>query len=354
MKKLKKFIKKHKKLYVLARCFTRINDPNLYLLLQGYYENFDYLKSTIIHNANFDYGKPPLYSIDIGSDRACTMGFGALLRYTLVALYNSDCIGIQPFVKWGKYTLYYDENAEFEKENVFNYYYEPIPKLNVLNSNIKYIMDIKHGFSIKEKNENYRISDDEITALSLIYKKYIFLNKKTKEYLHLNLKKIFTSEKILGVHIRGTDFNVGYVTHPKTISVDVYIKTIKKFFSSGKYNKIFIATEDINLLDSFKEVFGNSLVYYDDVFRTSGKTGPHGTQNDRPLHHYKLGLEVLRDIYTLAYCDSLICGMSQVSFAARYINKALGRKYEEFFLIDNGINETGKAIRAFYNIKEKP
>ena len=59
-------------------------------------------------------------------------------------------------------------------------------------------------------------------------------------------------------------------------------------------------------------------------------------------------------MYTLAYCDSLICGMSQVSFAARYINKALGKNYEEFVLIDNGVNKSGKIIKPFYNIKGKP
>ena len=60
---------------------------------------------------------------------------------------------------------------------------------------------------------------------------------------------------------------------------------------------------------------------------------------DRPLHYYKLGLEVLRDVYTLASCDGLICGLSHVSCAARYIKSAKGEMFEDIKILDSGMNK---------------
>ncbi len=84
---------------------------------------------------------------------------------------------------------------------------------------------------------------------------------------------------------------------------------------------------------------------------------------DRPLHYYNLGVEVLRDVYTLACCDALICGISQVSFAARYVNLALCEPFREVCVIDHGIltepeaeakertRDWGRKYRAVYGKK---
>ncbi len=77
----------------------------------------------------------------------------------------------------------------------------------------------------------------------------------------------------------------------------------------------------------------------EDTLRSGNHSGAHESISERPLHHYKLGLEVLRDIYTLANCDSLVCGLSQVSIAAQYINAAIGRKFKKVVILNNGINE---------------
>ena len=143
--------------------------------------------------------------------------------------------------------------------------------------------------------------------------------------------------RILGVHARGTDFNVGFRDHPIVNLPEEFLRKTKEVFINGKYDKVFLATDDVNILRLFEKELGESLLFYKDVFRSDDHRGAHTIQSDQPLHYYRLGLEVLRDVYTLAGCDALVCGLSQVSFAARYVNIAIGKHFNEIVNLNNGI-----------------
>ena len=51
-----------------------------------------------------------------------------------------------------------------------------------------------------------------------------------------------------------------------------------------------------------------------------------------------LGYEVLRDMYTLASCDGLVAGLSQVSYAARICKRSRNEKYDIEMILNKGIN----------------
>ena len=44
-------------------------------------------------------------------------------------------------------------------------------------------------------------------------------------------------------------------------------------------------------------------------------------KSGRKKHKYRLGLEVLRDMHTLAMCDGLVVGISQVAVCDKGINR---------------------------------
>ena len=354
LKKLKELIRKNDRLYVIAKCILNNNDPNLFKLLNGYYEkNSNFLPLLITNCKELENTNELVYMIRYGCDDVCTRGFGSLLMHTLIELEFSMLIKCTPLVIWGKNTRYYDEELEPYTKNAFTYFFETVSDISDVDIPKSYIlMDNRHLF-LNHNGVHYNATDDDIEYYASLFKKFIVLNKETEKYLYNQMKKIFVGNKILGIHARGTDFKVGYVNHPTAVTSNMYIEKAKELFDNGKYDYLFLATEDLNLLNEFIAKFGNKLVYYDDVFRTSGFKGPHSMENERSLHHYKLGLEILRDIYTLACCDSLICGMSKVSITARYINRALEKNYDEFVLIDNGINKTGKEIKASYEINKK-
>ena len=173
------------------------------------------------------------------------------------------------------------------------------------------------------------LEEQEIVRLADLYKKYIRLNDNTSQFIKEQMNDILAEKPILAVHIRGTDFSVGLGSHPIIIKPEEYLETVKRVYAEGNYKKVFLATDDLNALELFKGEFKDKLLYY------------------------KLGLEVLRDIYTLANCDSIVCGLSQVSIAARYVNLAMGRKYREVVVIDHGVNKEKSSLEAVKYLKEE-
>jgi hypothetical protein len=68
-------------------------------------------------------------------------------------------------------------------------------------------------------------------------------------------------------------------------------------------------------------------------------------KNERKHNKYKLGLEVIRDMYTLASCDGFIGGISQVAICAQ-INKVANKEsYEDLIVIDKGIYNNSRIFR---------
>ncbi len=341
--RLKKAIKKNDKLYVMARCIKNINDPEYVQLVRGYYEPYygDASSALIYH-----YGDKEPNKIIVGicpSDYNC--GFCALLTQTLYSLNFADNINAIPSVYWSKDTLYYELEFDSETDNVFEYYFQPVSDIK-----FRYIDSYRNVIKILGQHNYFNGLDYGYDGtfqreyvfprLAYLYKKYVRLNYRTNKYISEQKAKLFDeTDRVIGVHVRGTDFGVGLIGHPKKIQPSEHIREVKELLKLGKYNKIFLATEDLNAIDQFKKEFSDNLVYYSDTFRTKNDRGPHCTPNDRSLHHYRLGLEVLRDVYTLANCDALVCGLSNVSLAARYINLALDKKFDKVIVLNNGINE---------------
>ena len=308
-------------------------------MIDGYLTDDPSELSLLIHNAEYITKKPLIYLIEYGVNDFCDCGFFALLRHTIKYLPFAYSLGFVPIINWGSKTFYYEDALSDKETNVFSYYFMPVSAPMNLEKSPYIIASQKDfdRFSLTKKI-SYLVNDEDVRLFGEIYKKYIKLNDEVEKYINENVYNILLNKKVLGVHIRGTDFSQEWANHPKIVTVDEYLVKSKDMFESGEYEGIFLATDDINALNKFKSEFGEKLLFYDDVFRTENDIGPHETQNCRDLHHYKLGLEVLRDAYTLANCKGLLCGLSQVSFAVRYINYALGRSFDSYAVIDRGLN----------------
>ena len=103
---------------------------------------------------------------------------------------------------------------------------------------------------------------------------------------------------------------------------------------------VFLATDEIEILRKFREVFGNKLVFFE-CNRSEDKTAVHFK---RETNGYQLGKEVLRDVYALAKCSIFIGGRSNVSLMARVVNRAFYDKYEKEIILDNGNNNKGRVL----------
>lgn len=354
-RKIREIIKNNDVNYVIGRCINNLHDPNFIRLVKGYYESYyDYTSLLAVHNGG-KYPDTMVYYVHLytsNSGARGISGIGAMLRRSLELLSFSDLLGMVPVIEWGTDSTYYDTGMDSITRNVFEYYFEPVSPIDYREiCECKNIIEAHtgHGHYLMEHAddcESYEVEEKEIEKLGNTYRNYIHLNKRTKEYIETNLKDIFKEgETVLAVHVRGTDFNIGTKNHPKVVTTQEYLEKTKELYAKGKYDKVFLATEDENALKLFRQEFNNNLLYYTDVFRTGNHISPHNTPDGRPLHYYKLGLEVLRDIYTLANCDSLICGLSQVSFAARYVKSSLEIEYRELIVINKGISKEDSVER---------
>lgn len=341
----------NKKIYSLARAARSWRDEDFYKLVFGYYEEGIDFSSFVFEHLGEKYPNNIIYDISIdvpknpSESRRTLAGFFAQLRWILLALNVADQLNAVPVVNWGINSAYYDSEMDNMTRNVFEYYFEPVSDVPYLDiDTCKNVLRYRTGhaqFFMEHASTwklLYEINQSEIEKLAEIYKKYIRLNKSTDEFIRSSLSKCLCGKKTLGVHVRGTDYNIGFASHPTAVSPNEILKSAIEVFSKGHYEQVFLATDDINALNLFKEKFEEDFVFYSDVIRSDDNLGAHTKHVDRPLHYYKLGLEVLRDVYTLASCEGLICGLSQVSFAAQYIKLAEGERFEEIKIFNNGMN----------------
>lgn len=284
-------------------------------------------------------------------------GFFAEVTFALGELCYADTFHLTPVISWGSRCVYYESVPINDTENVFDYYFKPVSEISYTDieryNNVIYSM-INHSLIISpdhsRKNLLYGKRLSLVERYGLLYKKYFKLNGQTQNYIDEYLDNKINERKTLGVHVRGTDFKKQFNDHPVCISAADFVKPAREIMKKYGYKQLFLATDSLEALQLFQKEFGSNLVYYEDVLRSDGDVGVHYMEDNRKNHHYLLGLEVLRDAYTLTACDSLLAGMSNVSLAAQYIKYAEGATYDEVKILDYGINHNKN---AFESSKEK-
>lgn len=191
---------------------------------------------------------------------------------------------------------------------------------------------------IKGGNGGYARNEQYIDEMARITAKYVCLNDEISRQFKQEIGRLLDGKNTLAVHVRGTDFKQNFNGHPVQVRTEEYLRAAQKIFEEGAYERVFLATDDLEALELFKNKFKDNLLYYEDVIRSNGVDTVMHSRVQRENHHYLLGIEVLRDMYTLASCNGLVAGLSQVSFAARIQKKSSGINYKDLVVIDKGIN----------------
>jgi hypothetical protein len=272
-------------------------------------------------------------------------GFFAELRFVLHELYFAKKFGFTPVITMSKKSSYAESIPINGTENPFEYYFKPVSEINYEKAETDYAY-VRHNWVQRKQIEidtgmvenNYKITDKYMSTMSDIVKQYLKYNDQTEAYLNNSVVEMH-GKKMLGVHVRGADFKRGYQNHPFMVTVDEYLDIAKEQFNKGEFDGIFLATDDLTAIEKFSKEFGEKLFYFDDVIRTDGDETVMKSQSTRENHHYKLGLEVIRDMNTLSLCDGLIAGMSNVSIFARILKLSRNQQYSYLDIIDKGIKQ---------------
>lgn len=291
----------------------------------------------------------PVYDLHIGQHKT---GFFALFQDVLKGLAYADYFGMLPVVTYDKTVEYQEKEKIYGKSNVFEYYFElnDIPfgeSTERILSTSKMIVkhNEKHRRLVLQElyglESGYDYFDKRLCVFySEIINKHIKINPRIQELLENDIALL--NDKMIGVHYRGTDFKQNWKGHPKYTCLNDYMEAIERL--KGQ-KKIFFATDDGSALKQMLNKYGDRLCYHKDTYRSSNGLPVHygsnieGRSYDRERYpRYKMGYEALRDAITLSKCDTLICGLSQVSFAAWYFKMSRGEDFSTRIVINEGIN----------------
>lgn len=343
---VKSQLEKAPKLHYLQRVWRYRNDTNFVEQVMNLNHDPDTFKVKCFGEKNPDKN---IYFIFL--DRP--MGLGGYLRCVFYGLIEAEIFGFIPVISFQSNKCPYSEaSLVLGAKNPFEYYFERVSNLSVEEVyESKRVVLFSEGHELRGEHDlgninakiagGYNFSEDYLRSLARLQKQYIRLNQSTSEAIEIGKKTLcsfdWNTKNILGVHIRGTDYALNWKNHPNMVSADDFITAIDNALQEYHFDYIFLATDDANRLKSLQERYGDKLLYYKDVHRGTGNISVAEEKNDRPLNRYLNGLEVVRDMYTLASCSGLVCGLSQVSFMARIIRLSQGSPYEFLKVLDNGI-----------------
>lgn len=330
------FFRKSEKLVFWNRCRIHGGKADFRKMVLEGYHNPDFLE---LHHLGDEYeGCTIYYAKETGKG----VGFFAELGMTLIKLYFADERGFVPYVEWGEHYVYYEPQGIKGEKNAFLHYFKPASEVRSVEHacHVVYVED-SHCEQVKALYgaASYDVSEDYIDAMARMVKKYIRYNEETQAYLERQFEELLGTGKTIAVHYRGTDFHKQYNRHPIPVQVEQEIEKVKDLLNTKNYEQIFLATDENAIVERFRQEFGDLVKVYEDTYRDDG-TGESiaFSQSDRENHHYKLGLEVLRDQYTLTRCEALVCGYSNITFLARVMRRAwYEQEWEDYCLINNGL-----------------
>lgn len=160
--------------------------------------------------------------------------------------------------------------------------------------------------SIKDIKEIIK-EDDELSGKCLFeIHRYFTMNylKPKREVLELidDFKNKYLNESFLAVHIRGTD-KIDEIKNLGLMNAQ-YKKIIKNVLDKNEFKKIFLLTEDDDIVKEYKKYYGD-LIITTNAHRT-GKSASQYLYNYSTDKNYILGQEVIIDCYLASNANVFI------------------------------------------------
>lgn len=235
------------------------------------------------------------------------------------------------------YSNYLEEELVNETKNAWEYYFKQPTKykLEEIYKSRNVILSSEIPNQERIWNTEFLRNINYIKKLNEVSQK-VFFNDKTLEYLETIYEQMIPkNKKILGVPVRGTDYNSKTAKgHPIQPSIEIIIELVKKKFEEWNCDYIFVTTEEEKTLAKFIEVFGDKVLYTQRNRYTNYKGGYITEQRfNRKNDKYLTGLEYAAEIYILSKCNSIITSSTSGVVAAFIFNN---NKYENKYIFDLG------------------
>lgn len=162
---------------------------------------------------------------------------------------------------------------------------------------------------------DFLYNDAIVAYYHTVAQKYIRFQPSVMKVLKDKEKEIFGEEelgkreRILGVLARGTDYTgLRPYFNPIQPDLEQIIEKINDYYRKYSCSKIYVATEDADILGKLREIYGERLLYTDQ--KRIGKIATYLYENQEFINRdpYERGIEYLTSIYLLSRCNGLIAG----------------------------------------------
>ncbi|MFR6471244.1 MAG: hypothetical protein ACLUPE_02900 [Turicibacter sanguinis] len=256
-------------------------------------------------------------------------GLFAIYMYILDHVAFAIDHGYIPVLDCEQYKCLYKENKPIKGvKDPWRYYFEKLSPVsledckkfqNVIYGPIKFL-HYKAIYYYSDQEKNILPEKRRIAELSTLVQSYMQFRPELKQELDEQAKKLNHFQRILGIHVRGTDMYTEGKQHPVPTGNTKDFSIIDKILEENQIDGIFLCTDTMSTVKLFKDYYGNRVITNEAV-RQINDLGS-GIHKDTSLgihrnnHKYMLGIEVITDMYMLAQCDVLLCGPSNVAFVA--------------------------------------
>ena len=215
-----------------------------------------------------------------------------------------------PVIDMQNYPSNYLAPEKLGKENAWEYYFEQPMRIgleqaydgeNVILKGDKHPIPLPWGMMAmkKDKLEEWRM---------FVKRGLLKIKPQIEEEISAIRDKLFPpKERILGVHLRGTDYLAKPYGHPIPPPTEYAVRVAIEKMREWKCNKLFLATEDKNIFKIFQESFGDYLLTFNKTF-ADYKLGKSigGTRIERENDHFLSGKDYLIEMMLLSKCNSFL------------------------------------------------
>ena len=254
----------------------------------------------------------------------------------------ADEKGYIPVVDMKHYPNSYLYDSEVGHVNSWEYYFTQ-PDFLTLEEALscrKYIISkdtALHAWPSTSAAALFYNEDGKLDYWRKLCKKYIRFTQPVIDGVEQSLQK-FSGKRVLGVSVRGTDYTgLKPHGHPIQPTAEQAINKTREVFSTGRYDSVYLATEDKNIIAAFKSAFGEKLILPDgDLIDFDASVGKYVTEcfNDkRENDKYLRGLEYIVSKLLLIKCQGLITSMTSGSTGVMCLSEG----FEYLYVFDFGV-----------------
>lgn len=252
-------------------------------------------------------------------------GLVSIVRWTYAHIRWIVEKGYIPVVDLHRYPNQY---LNSEKENMWEYFFEPVSEVSVGEAyeSQNVISASENTILLGESKVNpYQEKWGRQSLDSEVFCKLIRINSETRRFIEGKIPKEL-SGKVLGVVMRGTDFRkeaaekINKEWRKDIVDAETFLLACIHYKNKLEYEYVFLATEDAEYFEMFRNTFGEKLLSVDQ------KRVSYDYKNQEYIQIKDLlaiqdgkavGRNYLAVIHCLSICDSLLfnieCGAAQLA-----------------------------------------